>query len=270
MHFTKSRRLDKILTMEKISVVIPAYNEENNIERTIVSIVDYLKNRPEAYEILVSDDGSLDQTAGLVERLAKSNPKIKLIRNSHAGKAATISKAVNKISGTLCLLMDADGATDVSELPKLREAITQSRADIAIGSREGNRAQRIGEPGYRHLMGRIFNYLIKLTTGLKFEDTQCGFKLFKSEILQTLSAKSRIMNQNNLNLKKPLVTAFDVELLVLAREFKYKVVEAPIKWRYVKTGNISPLRDSFGMIKEVFEIRFRLRRNRYSADKLSK
>lgn len=241
--------------MEKISVIIPAYNEEKNIERTVKSVADWFHKSDQEYEIIVSNDGSRDKTAAIVDGLIQTNSNIRFVSNAHSGKAVTVNSGLNQATGVYCLLMDADGAAHINQLPKLVSRIEETKADIAIGSREGRGAHRISEPLHRHLLGRGFNLLVKLVTGLNFEDTQCGFKLFKTEILKTLAAKSRIMNKKINNLNHPMVTAFDVELMILAQKFGYKIVEVPIEWKYIATKGVNPLRDSFKMLLDIISLR---------------
>lgn len=249
--------------MPKISIIIPAFNEQENISRTVNSICQFLRDNTIAGEIIVSDDGSSDNTASIVEKISLSQRNIKLINNSHQGKARAIKSGIDAAQADYVLLMDADGATNIGELNKLMTALKRNAADIAIGSREGSSAKRLNEPYYRHFMGRVFNKLIKIMVGLRFEDTQCGFKLFKSAAVKALSEKSTIMNREIDNLRRPLVTAFDVEMLILAEVFGFKVVEVPIVWQYIRTKNVNALNDSLSMFIEVLKIRINLMSGRY-------
>lgn len=245
------------------SVIIPAFNEEKNIKKTLEAVVEYLQQLNQTYEVIVGDDGSSDSTVKIVEKMAQANPNIRLLKNQHQGKAVTVAVAAKNSLGEYILMMDADSATAITELPKLYQPMINKNLGMVVGSREGNLAQRIGEPWYRHLMGRIFNRLIKTMTGLNYNDTQCGFKLFRASILKTLLDRSIIMNQKIKDLREPMVTAFDVELLVLSKLLNYSVLEVPINWRYVKTKGVRPLRDSWRMIKQVIEIRKNLDRGAY-------
>lgn len=245
--------------MPKITVVIPAYNEASRIEKTINNSLDYFSQKTYLFEIVIVNDGSTDETAAKVQALTKETPNsIRLISHRHSGKAAAVRAGVEVATGDLILMMDADGAIDITELEKLISKLKDEKADIAFGSREGKAARRLAEPFYRHLLGRVFNRLVKIITGLKFEDTQCGFKLFKASVIKHLARQSRIMNREKRNLKDPLVSAFDVELLLLAQRFGYKAVEVPIVWRHVPTQNVNPIKDSFRMLADVIKVRFNL------------
>ena len=241
--------------MEKLSIIIPTYNEERHIQRTIKKILIFLNRSAINFEIIISDDGSSDRTANLVKEFQPSHSNVIILENRHFGKAATINFALSRAEGELCLLMDADSATEISELPKVLRSLKEKNADIAIASREGLTARRSDEPRYRHFLGRVFNKLVKIIVGLRFEDTQCGFKLFKTDVLRALAAASFIMNKKNLNLNYPLVTAFDVELLTLAQFHGHQVIEVPINWTFHPTKNINPMRDSIGMFVDLLTIK---------------
>lgn len=251
--------------MDKIAVIIPTYNEASKIEETVVRTVVYFQNLGNGVDLFVTDDGSTDATVNLVRNLAKKFENVHLFENEHQGKAAAINAALRSpnLRNPYTLLMDADGATDIAEFPKLARAINESQADVAIGSREGKTAQRYDEPLYRHLLGRAFNRLVKILTGLPYEDTQCGFKLFRTEILEQLAQKSQIMNRKINELSSPLVTAFDVELLVLAKIRRYRVIEVPIKWRHQPTTRVHPLRDSIRMFLDLISIKTNLLTGKY-------
>lgn len=236
---------------------------------TLNSIAAYFERQSQPFEILVSDDGSTDETRQKIALQKKQMPNLFLLPNTHAGKASAVAAGVKKATGELLLMMDADGATSIDQIKKLMTALKIQKADIAIGSREGLGAQRLKEPLYRHLLGRVFNKIVKTLTGLKFEDTQCGFKLFKTPVIKNLALRSRIMNHRRPNLKGPLVTAFDVELLVLARQQGYKVAEVPIIWQHFPTQRVRPFRDSLRMLRDVLSVKLHLLRGGYSEPKIS-
>lgn len=249
--------------MPKISVVIPAFNESARIEETLRSSLDYLRSQSEPFEVIVSDDGSTDDTKQKIKALIAQFGSVKIVEGGHAGKAAAVRAGVEASLGDYLVMMDADGAVSLDQMEKLFKQLKENNADLAIGSREGSGAQRISEPYYRHCLGRIFNAVVKLLTGLRFEDTQCGFKLFRGPVIKELAARSTIMNQNRPHLKEPLVTAFDVELLVLAQRQGYKTVEVPITWRHLPTRNVNPIKDSLRMLRDVLKIRLNLIRGKY-------
>jgi len=127
--------------------------------------------------------------------------------------------------------------------------------DFVIASREGLGAKRSDEPFIRHLMGRVFNLLIRIIVMINFKDTQCGFKLFKGEEARLVFSKLILFGDSAEIVKYPKVTAFDVEVLVIAKNIGLKVKEVPVAWTYVATKRVSAIRDSLLMLSEIIKIR---------------
>ena len=150
--------------MIEYSIVIPAYNESNKIASSLTQIVNFMKFFSDYFEILVVDDGSRDKTTEVVESYAMSTPEISLIKNSHKGKGPAVLAGITQALGQYIYLADADLAAPISELKKLSLWIKEHDNDIVIASREGVGAIRVGEPLYRHLMGRVFNFLVQKTS----------------------------------------------------------------------------------------------------------
>lgn len=240
-----------------LSVVIPAYNEEKNIERTVKQIVEFLIGEPVFgdFEVLVVDDGSTDRTVSLVESLAENIRNLKLIRNPHRGKGYTVRTGVLAARGDFILFSDADGSTPIKELKRLFLWLTEHDYDIVIASREGLGAQRHSEPYYRHLMGRGFNLLVQLLALPGISDSQCGFKLLKTQAAKEVFSRMKIYGDESALINFAYTGAFDVEVLYLARKFGYKIKEIPVSWTYNRTERVSPLRDSWRMFKDVIRIR---------------
>lgn len=239
----------------KLSVVISAYNEELVIAETLEKICRYLDKRLKGtYEVVVSDDGSKDQTVEIVENVRQSLPQVRVLKNKHKGKGHGIYQGVKASQGDLILLCDADLATPIEEYERL-QAKMEEGFEIVIASREGLKAQRIGEPFYRHLMGRIFNHLVKLVALRGINDTQCGFKLLKGDVAKEIFAKIRLYGEDAPELNVPAVTAYDVEMLYLAQKLGCKIAEVPTKWQYKPTVRISPLRDSWRNFKDILCVR---------------
>ncbi len=145
--------------------------------------------------------------------------------------------------GEYMLICDADLAVPIEEVGKFLPPQLQDY-DIAIGSREAEGAKRYGEPFYRHLMGRVFNFIVRALLLPGILDTQCGFKCFRRDIAQTLFSANRINGWS-----------FDVEVLYMARLKGYRIVEVPVNWHYGEKSKVSPVRDTVGMLKEVLAIR---------------
>lgn len=237
------------------SIVISAYNEEARITKTLTQTISFMNSFSPSFEIIVVDDGSKDKTADAVEEYAKDHPEVKLIRNRHKGKAGGILTGMLKSSGKLVLMMDADLATPLDELKRLTIWITDNNFDIAIASREGIGAKRQNEPVYRHIMGRTFNFLVRLTLGLNFKDTQCGFKLFKGEVARNVFSKLVVYSENLPEISKPFFGAFDVEVLYAAKKMGYKIKEVPVMWNYVTTTRLNAISNSFKMARDVLRIK---------------
>lgn len=237
------------------SIVISAYNEESRITKTLTQTLSFMNGFAPSFEIIVVDDGSKDKTAGVTEDYIKDHPEIKLIKNVHKGKAAGIRTGMLASTGKLVLMMDADLATPLEELKRLTTWINDNDFDIAIASREGIGASRQNEPFYRHLMGRAFNTLVRTTLGLDFQDTQCGFKLFKGDVARTVFSNLLVYGENLPEINKPFFGAFDVEVLYCAKQMGYKIKDVPIKWNYVATTRLNALSNSYKMARDVLKIK---------------
>lgn len=237
------------------SIVIPAYNEEAGITSSLTKTINFMSSYSPLYEVIVVDDGSTDGMAGVVERYALEHQEIKLVRNAHKGKGFAVRTGILEASGKYVLMSDADMATPIEELKRLMVWITDHGFDVVIASREGIGAKREGEPLYRHLMGRIFNYLVQIITLPGINDSQCGFKLFKAEAAKDIFERLKIYGADCGEIKGAYVGAFDVEVLYLAKKLGYKIREVPVSWTFVKTARINPIRDSAKMLLDVLKVR---------------
>lgn len=237
-----------------LSVIIPAYNEEPNFKKgTINDIPVYLGKQSYTWEVLIVDDGSDDNTAKLADQFAKANKNIRVIKNPHEGKAETVKKGVEEAKGELILFTDFDQATPITEVEKLLPMFPEY--DIVIGSRQLPGAKREKEPFYRHIMGLGFNLIVQLIAVRGIWDTQAGFKCFKNEVAKELFGKLKVYGKGK-KVKGALVTAFDVELLFIAKKRGYKIKEVAIIWHHVSTTRVSPIKDSLRMFRDVIKIRF--------------
>lgn len=230
-----------------LSVVVPVYNEEKVIAETLRKLTVFLELKGYSWEIVVASDGSTDATKTIVQRVAQSRPDgriqlVDLVQNT--GKGAAIRQGMLKAAGRYLLFSDADLSTPIKEVDKLLAAL-ESGADIAIASRvDSKKENTVQQSAKRAIAGRIFNGLVRVITGLSFKDTQCGFKCFKRE------AAMRIFQ--NLTLNR---FGFDVEVLLLAEKFRYKVVEVPVMWKQGLYSKVRLYHDSIAMIGEMFYLR---------------
>ncbi len=237
-----------------LSVVIPSYNECANIERGVLDVVlAYLEKQTYSWEIVLSDDGSTDETIEKLTDFADGDKRITIVRNIHAGKAPTVRSGMQKAKGKWRLFTDFDQSTPLSEVEKLfKEA--ERGCDVVIGSREVSGALRDKEPVHRHLMGKGFNFFVQMMTIPGLHDTQCGFKLFSQSATEVLFDKLYVYGSQEAR-TDAFTGAFDVELLFLARKFGFRIAEVPIRWKYSHTVRVNPLKDSVRMFRDIIRIR---------------
>ncbi len=236
--------------MKKLSVVIPSYNESANLEKGVLeSVENYLDSLKINYEIIVVDDGSTDNSGDLVIKARGKN--IKLIQNSHGGKANTIMTGMLKADGDIILFTDMDQATPINQIEKFLPKF-EAGWDIVIGSRHG----RKGAPLIRKLSAWGFSVLRKIILGLPFKDTQCGFKAFSKAAASKIIPK--IKNEwGVVHFKGGAVNAgFDVELLYLAKKYSFKIAEVGVEWNYVDTERVQVVKDAMAAIYDMFRIRW--------------
>ena len=234
-----------------LSIVIPAYNEEMRIAQTLDTVVKYVVGQDYSWEVIVADDGSQDGTASLVEAAAEANPGVRLVRLSHGGKGWAVRGGMLEARGQYRFLADADLSMPIEQLERfLPSSLTDF--DIAIGSREAPGARRFHEPFRRHLMGRAFNFVVRLLAVRSITDTQCGFKCFKAHAAETLFPLQRARG-----------FGFDAEILFLAQRLGLRIKEVPIDWYYHEGSKVKPVRDSFLMLKDLLSVRWHSTKGRY-------
>ncbi|HEY6770052.1 MAG TPA: dolichyl-phosphate beta-glucosyltransferase [Candidatus Sulfotelmatobacter sp.] len=228
------------------SIVIPAYNEGARLGATLDKVLNYIAQHECDAEIIVVNDGSRDNTADIVREKALTNPSLRLVENpGNRGKGYSVRNGMLHALGRVVLFSDADLSSPIEEVPKLLKAISQG-ADIAIGSRwlkAEMQTQR--QPLHRQIFGRVFNLLLRMTLGLQFADTQCGFKAFKRRAVENIFPLQRIERWG-----------FDPEILFLARKFGYKVQEVPVEWGHSGGTRINPVVDGARMFMEMLRIRW--------------
>ena len=234
-----------------LSVIIPAYNEEPRIEDTLKKVVDYLHSRNYTSEVVVVDDGSTDSTASLVNAFAAHHPSVRPISVPHGGKGWAVNRGMVWTTGEYRFICDADLSMPVEQISRFLPPET-SDFDIALGSREALGSKRIGEPYLRHLMGRVYNFQVRLLAVPGLADTQCGFKCFSGLVAQELFPLQRVYG-----------FAFDVEILFLARKRKLRIKEVPIDWYFRPQSKVRPCSDSLVMSGDVLKLRWHNLRGRY-------
>ncbi len=234
-----------------LSIVVPAYNEERRLPTTVPQIAAFLEAQTYPGEVLVVDDGSVDSTAQVVEQIAAQQPRITLIRNAHRGKGYAVKTGMLAAQGDYLFLCDADLSMPVEEVARFLPPALQGY-DVAIGSREVAGARRYDEPSHRHLMGRVYNLVVRLLAVRGFQDTQAGFKCFRRDVARDLFPYQTMDG-----------FGFDVEILFIAQKRGYRVVEVPIDWYHMTNSRVSPVGDSVRMFREILQVRVNDWRGRY-------
>lgn len=241
--------------MIELSIIIPTYNEETRINSTLRAIHDYLeKENYQNYEVIVSDDGSTDSTISIVKKYKQNWDNLILLENKHRGKAATVFSGLSSGKGKILVFTDADLSAGITELPKMLRPIREDEADITIASREERGAVRIDEPQIRHIMGRVFNILVQTLVLKGIKDTQCGLKGFKREVYQDILKRLYVYSDQNLEILYPKVSAFDIEILFIARNLNYRIKEVPVKWVYIGDSKVHNIKDSYYNASDVLKI----------------
>ena len=228
-----------------LSVIVPAYNEERRIGPTLEKLVGYLTPRPIQWEVLVVDNGSDDATATVVEAWASEVPQVRLESLPTAGKGLAVRHGMLRTTGEFRFMCDADMSMPVEHLDDFLQRMAEGY-DIVIGSRQTEGARRFGEPLIRHLMGRVFNWVVRLVAVGGFEDTQCGFKMFRGEVADQIFPMQRATG-----------FGFDVEVLFIAKQRGASILEMPIDWHHEPSSKISPVVDSVRMVMDAVLTRWR-------------
>ncbi len=241
-----------------LSVVIPAYNEAERLQKTLRAVVDYLRQNYKDAELIVVDDGSSDNTAAIARDIFghASGVRTSVISyKSNLGKGRAVRLGLLAARGEVALFSDADLSTPITEAPKLVEPIEKGEFDVTFGSRALDR-KLIGvhQPWRREQGGRFFNLVVRLATGLPFWDTQCGFKAFRMSVFRPLVEAATIDR-----------FGFDVELLYLAHRAGLRMKEIPVRWDHNEGSKLNLAGDSFKALNEVALIRQQARRGVYDA-----
>lgn len=241
------------LMVQKLSVVVPAYNEEERLGATLDRMIEYLATQPRAWELVVVDDGSRDRTRDLVTQAANAHPAVRLIANErNRGKGYTVRRGMLAATGDAVLFSDADLSSPIEEVEKLLPLL-EAGHDVVIGSRDiiGSKIE-VPQPLHRRVMGYSFMVLRDWIAVSGFRDTQCGFKLFRQKAAQEVFSRSRVDG-----------FCFDVEILAIAKTMGYRMCEIPVVWRNDERSKVNPIGDPLKMFLDLFRIRFNILRGVY-------
>ena len=235
-----------------LSLILPAHNEETRLPDTLRQVLEFAERQTYTMEILVVENGSADRTFQIAKDFAMQHPKIRVLQNSQRGKGRAVRQGMLAATGEFRFMCDVDFSMPVEAI-NLFLPPNQESYDIAIASREVTGAARLGEPYYRHFIGRIYNGLIRWLALPGLQDTQCGFKCFRGGVAEELFKRQTLMGWS-----------FDVEILLIARQLGYKIIELPIHWYYNPHSKIKVVRDSFTMGVDLITIRLNAIRGFYT------
>jgi glycosyltransferase involved in cell wall biosynthesis len=235
-----------------LSIIMPAHNEEHRLPPSLKKIDAFLQTQPFKVEVLIIENGSHDRTAEVAAEFAAEYDYIRLIAVKTRGKGLAVKAGMLAARGDYRFICDVDLSMPIEEVVHFLPPHSDG-FDINIATREGEGANRVGEPEYRHMMGRVNNWIIKFMALRDFEDTQCGFKMFNREAAEDLFSVQRMTG-----------IGFDVELLFIAQKRGYNVREVPITWYFDADSRMRLVQDSLHMLLEIWEIRQNWRKGLYA------
>ncbi|MBI5930074.1 MAG: glycosyltransferase family 2 protein [Chloroflexi bacterium] len=240
-----------------LSLVIPAYNEAapDRLPASISQIADFVRQQSFPIEVIIVNNNSKDDTQRVIDEAAAEFPFIKPMFEAKQGKGAAVHTGMMAAQYEYVFICDADLSMTVEQVLKFLPP-QHEPYDIAIASREGPGAKRVDEPPSRHFIGRVFNMIVRIFAVHGFQDTQCGFKCFRREIVHDICPYQTMQGWS-----------FDVELLHIAQKRGYKIVDVPITWYYKNNSKIKPIRDSYHMFRDVLLIRWNSLRGKYKPQK---
>lgn len=229
-----------------LSVIVPAYNEEKRVAPTIVAIESYLASTGREWELLIVDDGSIDSTIAVAEATFADRERSRVVRSPrNRGKGAAVRRGMLASRGRYRLFADADNSTPIAQVEKLLRAMRQRGCDVAIASRAMRESRlEVRQPMHREFMGRVFNLVVQTIALPGIVDTQCGFKLFSERAAKAIFPHQKLDG-----------FSFDVEILMRARREGFMIVEVPVHWIDHASSRVSPLRDSFRVLRDTLWLR---------------
>lgn len=226
-----------------LSIIIPAHNEAQRLPASLQAIHAFLQEQDYTAEVLVVENGSSDGTLEIARSLQQELPSLKVLHLDARGKGIAVKTGMLAAQGQYRFICDADLSMPIEQINRFFP-LMQNNVDIAIASREAPGAVRYGEPHFRHLVGRVFNWMVRWLALPGLQDTQCGFKCFRAQVAQQIFPLQTIHGWT-----------FDVEVLFIARKFGYSIEEIAIPWHYNPQSKVKFLRDSLHMGLDLFTIR---------------
>lgn len=235
----------------KLSIIIPAYNEEERLPRTLKTIHDFLEKQPYQAEVLVVENGSSDRTLAIAQESERQMKEVHALHCEQRGKGWAVMQGMQSARGRYRFICDADLSMPIEEVNRFFPPQHED-SGVVIASREAAGAKRIDEPEYRHIIGRVFNAMVRWIALPGLQDTQCGFKCFRADAAQKIFPRMTIKGWT-----------FDVEALVIARRLNYAIQEVPIIWHHNPNSKVKVVRDSFIMARDLLLIRWNTLRGLY-------
>lgn len=234
-----------------LSVIIPAYNEQARLPYTLAEVQAFVCREDLDCEVIAVDNGSTDATSVVIQQAMSRFAALRLIRTDRRGKGLAVRTGMLAARGAVALFADADLSWSVEELVRF-PALVSDETPVVVGSREGFGARRVGEPVYRHVMGRVFNGVVQTLAVPGIDDSQCGFKAFQTAAARQIFGRQTIDG-----------FGFDVEVLYLARRLGYGIRVVPLGWEHKQNSRVEPLRDTLRMLSDVLRVRLNAWRRRY-------
>jgi glycosyltransferase involved in cell wall biosynthesis len=237
-----------------LSIIIPAYNEETRLPSTLNEISSFLIKQTYTYELIIVDNNSTDKTVEIIQEFCKLNPSAQGLFEERQGKGAAVQKGMLHARGEFRFMADADLSMPICEVNKFIPP-QLNNIDIAIASREAKGAVRYDEPLFRHLGGRMMNWLIQFQALPGLSDTQCGFKCFSAAIAEDLFQKQTLTGW-----------AFDIELLYVARLRGYTIREIPIPWTFSEESKVNAFKDAIKILQDIRKIHSNQKQGMYDPE----
>lgn len=241
------------MTLPFLSIVIPALNEEQRLPPSLIKIQAFLERQPYSAEVVVVENGSTDRTLEVATAFVQRMPGLRVIHEDGKGKGLAVRRGMLEARGEYRFICDADLSMPIEQVNRFIPP-QLPHPDVAIASREVAGAVRYNEPAYRHLIGRVFNAIVRWMALPGLQDTQCGFKCFQAQAAEAVFSRQTLPGWS-----------FDVEVLFMARRFGYTITEVPIDWYFDPGSRVRLFRDSLQMFLDLITIRRNARKGLYDA-----
>jgi dolichyl-phosphate beta-glucosyltransferase len=234
-----------------LSIVLPAHNEEQRLPETLRQVSGFIQSQNYLIEIVIIENASSDRTLEIAKEFAGLHENVLVMHEDRPGKGLAVKEGMLAASGKYRFFCDVDFSMPITEIPKFLPPNLKD-VEIAIASREAKGAIRYDEPFYRHIIGRLFNMMVWILALPGINDTQCGFKCFSAEVSQKLFPLQSIHGWS-----------FDVEILAIAKQLGYKIIEVPVPWYYQPQSKVNVIKDFIRTFVELFKVRKIIRTRSY-------